>query len=272
MHTDRLITHRSAGLRHGPITRLISPGEEGTLTKPFVFLDYVEAPGGAGPRFGFHPHSGIATLTFPLTFDLEHETSTGQVDAIERRGVEWVLAGGGIWHRSRVTSTAPVAGFQLWFSMPPSHELAAPSARFIQPADVPRAGPVTVLLGSYGEKLSPVPAPLDASLLWVELAAGEVWDYQPPSGHQVAWCFAQSGVVQVSGEQLSRELAIFEEGEGALRFRANTPCGFLLGSAAKHAHDLVLGTHSVHTSAQALQAGVHRIGEIGQALRASGKL
>jgi len=272
MSTPRSITHRSAGLRHGPITRLISPGAEGALTKPFVFLDYVEAPAGAGPRFGFHPHSGIATLTFPLTFDVEHEASTGQIDAVQRGGVEWVLAGGGIWHRGRVTSTEPVAGFQLWLSMPPSHELAEPQTRFIQPDDVPKAGPVTVLLGSHGDVKSPLQTPLDVSLLWVELAAGEVWDYQPPSAHRVAWCFAQSGVVQVSGEQLARELAIFEEGEGALRFRANAPCGFLLGSAGKHAHDLVLGTHSVHTSAQALQAGVHRIGEIGQALRASGKV
>ena len=73
MSTLRPIATRSFGHRHGPITRLISPGAEGALTKSFVFPDYVEAPAGAGPRFGFHPHSGIATLTFPLTFDVEHE-------------------------------------------------------------------------------------------------------------------------------------------------------------------------------------------------------
>jgi redox-sensitive bicupin YhaK (pirin superfamily) len=272
MSTQRPIATRSSGHHHGPITRLISPGAEGALTKPFVFLDYVEAPAGAGPRFGFHPHSGIATLTFPLTFDVEHEASTGQVDAVQRRGVEWVLAGEGIWHRGRVTSTEPVAGFQLWLAMPPSAELAEPHTRFIQPDEVPKAGPVTVLLGSNGYVKSPLQTPLDVTLLWVELAAGETWDYTPQAGQHVAWCFAQRGQVEVGGERLNRELAIFEEGEGALNFHAVTPCAFMLGAAVKHSNDLVLGTHSVHTSAQSLIAGQRRIAEIGEALRVSGKL
>ena len=272
MTTLRSIATRNSGHRHGPITRLISPGVEGTLTKPFVFLDYVEAPAGAGPRFGFHPHSGIATLTFPLTFDVEHEASTGQVDAVRRRGVEWVLAGEGIWHRGRVTSTGPVAGFQLWLAMPPSAELAEPYTRFIQPDEVPKADQVTVLLGSHGYMKSPLRIPLDVTLLWVELAAGETWDYTPQAGQRVAWCFAQLGHVEVSGETLSRELAIFEESEGALNFRAVTSCAFMLGTAVKHSNDLVLGTHSVHTSTQSLMAGQRRIAEIGEALRVNGKL
>ena len=39
---------RTAGKRHGPITRVFSPGDLGELLKPFVFLDYLEAPGGGG--------------------------------------------------------------------------------------------------------------------------------------------------------------------------------------------------------------------------------
>lgn len=270
MIPSRSIVRRNTGLRHGPITRLISPGDEGALTKPFVFLDYVEAPAGAGPRFGFHPHSGIATLTFPLTFDVEHEASTGQIDAVQRGGVEWVLAGGGIWHRGRATSTEPLAGFQLWFSMPPSHELATPYARFIQPEAVPRVGPVKLLLGAHAGQHSPIDAPISADLLWVQLSAGDSWAYAPAPGHEVAWVFAQTGTLAVSGARLVRELAIFEEGGGALQFHAETDCAFLLGAAAKHAHDLVLGSHSVHTHRGALEAGVRRIMEIGEALESRG--
>ena len=85
MPASRPTTTRTPGRRHGPITRLMSPGDIGQLTKPFIFLDYVEAPGGGGPNFGFHPHSGIATLTYPLTFDIQHETSSGQVDVVRHR-------------------------------------------------------------------------------------------------------------------------------------------------------------------------------------------
>jgi redox-sensitive bicupin YhaK (pirin superfamily) len=272
MPTLRSIVTRSSGHRHGPITRLVSPGQEGALIKPFVFMDYVDAPAGSGPRFGFHPHSGIATLTFPLTFDVEHEASTGQIDSVRRGGLEWVLAGSGLWHRGRPSGDGPLQGFQFWLAMPPSAELAEPYTRFIQPDDVPKAGAVTVLLGSHGHVASPLQTPLDVTLLWVALAAGETWDYTPQSGQQVAWCFAQRGHVEVSGERLNRELAIFEEGEGALNFHAVTQCAFMLGLAVKHSNDLVLGTHSVHTSEQSLIAGQRRIAEIGVALRAGGKL
>ena len=48
--------------------------------------------------------------------------------------------------------------------------------------------------------------------------------------------------------------------------------GFVLGSAIKHPHDLVLGHYSVHTSAAALEHGEAEIQRIGQRLRAGGKL
>ena len=35
----RKIVRRTRGNRHGPITRLMSPGDLGQLLKPFVFLD-----------------------------------------------------------------------------------------------------------------------------------------------------------------------------------------------------------------------------------------
>jgi len=250
----------------------MSPGDLGQRLKPFVFLDYVDALGGAGPRFGFHPHSGIATLTFPITFDIEHESSSGQVDVVHRGGVEWVVAGAGIWHRAQPLSAGPLQGFQLWFALPPSHETAPAQARFIPPGEVPRSGPVTVLLGSYGGALSPLDTPLDASCFWVQLKAGDSWQYAPPPEHQLAWAFAQSGTLEVGGERPSRELIVFEDGNHSIDFHAVSDCSFLLGSAAKHGHNLVLGPYSVHTSTDALAAGARRIEEVGARLQSTGRL
>ena len=254
----------------------MSPGDIGQLTKPFIFLDYVEAPGGGGPNFGFHPHSGIATLTYPLSFDIQHETSSGRVDVVRRGGIEWMAAGGGIWHRAQPVPTDPPAqtlqAFQIWFALPPSHELAPASALFLQPDQVPAAGPVRVLLGAYGDAVSPIAAPWDLNYLWVNLKDGEHWHYQPPAAHQVAWTFAQRGTLRVAGAQLVRELAVFEDGNAGLDFQAEGDCAFLLGSAAPHAHDLVLGPYSVHSSSDALAAGVRHIAELGQQLQQQGKL
>jgi redox-sensitive bicupin YhaK (pirin superfamily) len=262
----RQIITRTSGQTHGPITRLMSPGDLGQMLKPFIFLDYVEAQG-TGPNFGFHPHSGIATLTFPLTFDIEHTTSTGQVDTVQQRGVEWVVAGSGIWHKAQPLNGTRMLAFQTWFALPPSHELAAPSAMFLQPKDVPRAGPVTVLLGTFENISSSIVAPFDACYLWVQLQAGESWAYQPSSQHDIAWVFAQAGELSVHGEVLNRELAVFEEGHGALHFHASENCAFLVGSAAKLPQELAMGNYSVHSSPEALAAGEQRIKEIGAALQ-----
>jgi len=254
----------------------MSPGDIGQLTKPFIFLDYVEAPGGGGPNFGFHPHSGIVTLTYPLSFDIQHETSSGQVDVVRQGGIEWMAAGGGIWHRAQPVPADPptqtLQGFQIWFALPPSHELAPASALFLQPEQVPAAGPLRVLLGAFGDAVSPITAPWDLNCLWVELKGGERWHYQPPATHQVAWAFAQRGRLHVAGAQLVRELAVFEDGNTGLEFEAEGDCAFLLGSAAPHAHDLVLGPYSVHSSKQALAAGVRHIAELGEQLQQQGKL
>ena len=266
----RQIAFRHKGETHGPITRLVSPGDIGEMIKPFVFLDYVNAT--IGPGFGFHPHSGIATLTHPLTFDLEHEASSGQIDTVKEGGVEWVVAGGGIWHRSKVLRGEPVQGFQLWFALPPTHESMEPSTQFISPEEVPKSGPVSILLGEYESKKSLIKAPIEANCYLILLKGNEEWTYNPPGSHNVAWAFLQKGQIQVNGQQLSQELVVFEEGKGALRFHAVEESRLLFGSAAKHKYPLVLGSHSVHTSGKALENGKKRINEIGQRLRQEGKL
>src|ERR1700761_9328866 len=83
---NRRIVHTTRGTSHGPITRLVSPSDIGELIKPFVFLDYFEADPADAPAFGFHPHSGIATLTLMLG---------GQVWYEETTGVNGVIAPGG---------------------------------------------------------------------------------------------------------------------------------------------------------------------------------
>jgi redox-sensitive bicupin YhaK (pirin superfamily) len=280
MPTSRSITTRTTGRRHGPITRLMSPGDIGQLTKPFIFLDYVEAPAGGGPNFGFHPHSGIVTLTYPLNFAIQHETSSGQVDVVRQGGIEWMAAGHGIWHRAQPLAHSShgsqpgglLQGFQIWFALPPSLELAPASAMFLQPDEVPASGPVRVLLGAHGEAASKIAAPWDLNYLWVTLKDGERWHYQPPATHQVAWAFVQRGTLQVAGARLVRELAVFEGGNAGIEFQAEGDCGFLLGSAALHAHELALGPYSVHTSRETLAAGMRHIAELGEQLHQQGKL
>jgi redox-sensitive bicupin YhaK (pirin superfamily) len=132
---------------------------------------------------------------------------------------------------------------------------------------------VRVILGRYGKARSLARAPAGVNYLDVRLKAGEQWEYQPAPGYGVAWVYPYQGSLRAGDEAVARnELAVFEEGESVLRFEARGDTSFVLGSAVKHPHDLVLGYYSVHTSAKALEAGEAKIAEIGERLKAQGRL
>jgi len=110
------------------------------------------------------------------------------------------------------------------------------------------------------------------SYLAVSLKAGEHWSYHLPKGHRVAWVAVHEGTLRTSSPIAAGEIAIFEPSEQSIDFVAQGNTGFVLSSAAKHPHDLVLGNYSVHTSSEALRRGESEIRRIGQRLRADGTL
>jgi redox-sensitive bicupin YhaK (pirin superfamily) len=270
---SRRIVTRTQGRSHGPVTRVVSPSDVGERIKPFVFLDYFEPQPAEDLRFGIHPHSGIATITLLLDGDVRYEDTTGKAGILPAGGVEWMRAGGGVWHEGAPVPGSQVRGLQLWIALPAAEENGPAESQYIAPQSVPREGPVRVILGRYANAKSPVRAPSGVVYLDVRLKDGEGWEYQPPVGHDVAWVFSYQGSLRAEGEAVAlKELAVFEEVESALRFEASGDSAFVVGSAVKHPHDLVLGHYSVHTSVQALEAGEAEIRRIGERLRASGRL
>ncbi len=269
----RAIVRRTRGITHGPITRLMSPGDLGEALKPFVFLDLVNFEARHGnPRFGMHPHSGIATLTFMAQGDVRYADSTGQAGVLPEGGVEWMQAGGGVWHTGEPVGDRPGRGFQLWVALPAALESAPAFSRYLAPAEVPQVGPARVLLGRYGAVHSAVEAPSAMTYLSVTLAAGERWRYTPHAGHTVAWVAVASGRL-LAGEPIAAgELAGFESSEADIHFVAETDTHFVLGSAVPHPHPLVMGSYSVHTSADALTRGEAEIRRIGLGLRGKRQL
>jgi redox-sensitive bicupin YhaK (pirin superfamily) len=64
VEVGRSVVFRTRGHAHGPVVRMVSPSDVGQMIKPFVFLDLVDTQDAIGQQgFGWHPHSGIATLT-----------------------------------------------------------------------------------------------------------------------------------------------------------------------------------------------------------------
>lgn len=270
-HT-RSIVARTRGRAHGPITRIVSPSDIGELIKPFVFLDYFDFKPTGNALFPMHPHSGIATITVLLSGDLRYEDTTGASGVLAAGSVEWMRAGNGVWHDASPAGLERFQGYQVWVALPRSLENGRAQSQYLPSEAVPRQGPARVVLGRYAGATSRVAAPDGMNLLHVHLAPGERWRYQPPAGHDVAWTHVHRGGLLVAGERLQGELAVFEESQSALEFAADGDTDFIVGSAVKHPHDLVLGYYSVHTSAEALQRGEAEIARIARQLRADGRI
>lgn len=273
-HTPaRQVTYRTRGRAHGYITRLMSPGDLGEILKPFVFLDLFDNQGDRFPAFGLHPHSGLATLTYVAEGSVSYEDTNGATGILRAGGVEWMRAGKGVWHSGGAGDPGLTRGFQLWVALPPQFELGESESVYQSAADIPQAGPARVLLGSYQGGTSAIKAPSPINYLAVKLNAGESWRYEPPAGHTVLWVGMGKGVVEASSEPLAQgEIIVFGAGEDPVEFKASTDAEFMIGSAAPHPHELVLGNYSVHTSAEALRIGEAQIDVIRDALAAKGRL
>ena len=268
---QRPIVLRTRGRRHGAITRLVSPSDIGEIIKPFVFLDLFDISAATAPNFGWHPHSGIATLTVLHEGAIEYQETTGVKGMLSRGGVEWMRAGGGVWHTGAALQQAK--GFQLWIALPEELENSPSQSHYLSADQVPEEEPARVILGSYGRAKSAIVAPARINYLDVQLAAGERWTYQPPSDHEVAWLAVSDGDHTHTRAGVRRRICRVRGVQRApLSIQADRASRFVLGSAAKHPHDLVLGHYSVHTTHAALVAGESQIQRIGNQLVAAGLL
>ncbi len=269
----RAIVRGTTGHTHGPITRLMSPSDFGELVKPFVFLDLASFDEGdrTPMAFGWHPHSGIATITVMLEGAVRVEETTGRNEVLPEGSIEWMRAGNGVWHTGEA-EPGKVKAFQLWIALPPELENGPSQSRYVRPEEVPTDGRVRVILGTYEGMTSPIDAPEGMTYVLVNLADGERWTYMPPRGQDVAWMAVADGTAVAGSKIRHGEMVVFEDGSMPIDITARGATRFVIGSARKHPHDLVLGYYSVHTTGAALQRGETEIARIGRELRAAGTI
>jgi redox-sensitive bicupin YhaK (pirin superfamily) len=250
----------------------MSPSDLGRLLKPFVFLDLIDADTSLIGSMPLHPHSGIATITVITEGNLRFDDPDSGTGLIGYGGVEWMRAGGGVWHGKEMSAgtSARIQGFQLWIALPADLENAPVDSQYLEAQAIPQAGPARVIVGDYQGIRSPVRAPSGLNYLLVTLTAGQSWEYQPPSGHEVLWLSVSRGTLHSPELVQAGELVVFTPGNGTLKLKAGDKqdAVFVLGSAVPHPHDLKMGNYSVHTSLEALKAGEAKIAELGKRLRA----
>ena len=259
----RRIALLRSGRRNGSITRFITPWDVGELTRPFVFLGYSERASGPQLLLGAPPPSGIATLTLVLSGALTFQDASGTRGTLTAGGYQWIMRGQQESHAGGQVGGSRLRALQLWLGLPLSRGNSPAESQRVAAHQVQEEGTVRVVLGQFGQARSRlVSAPPDINYFHVRLKEGQHWRYTAPEGHNVTWLAVDRGALTLrEGERVHQEqLAVFGDSPGAIEVRAADNTSFVLGSARRSSHPVVLDGESSTDTTLASREETPRVG------------
>ncbi|NUP75148.1 MAG: pirin family protein, partial [Sinomonas sp.] len=170
------------GPRAMPVRRTL-PSKERSLIGAWCFLDHygpddVSLTGGM--RVPPHPHTGLQTVSWLFTGEVEHRDSAGHHAMVRPGELNLMTAGRGINHSEYSTpGTTVLHGAQLWTALPDRTRLGEPGfERYVPDAVVLRSGAgeavgeARTFLGTFAGSSSPVRTHTPLLGAEVMLAAG----------------------------------------------------------------------------------------------------
>jgi redox-sensitive bicupin YhaK (pirin superfamily) len=199
-----IIEERSRDIGKFLVGRLL-PFRKKRMVGPFIFMDHM-GPSSVGPDqyldVDQHPHIGLATLTYLLEGEIQHQDSLGTEQIIKPGDVNWMVAGRGVTHTERTPMHLrdgrkyPLHGFQIWVALPKKTETAAPSFHHFEAGNLPTwqdaDARFRLLAGTGFEKSSPVP--VDSELFIMEIHTGK--EYVLDAGNHL---HGEIGMAIISG-------------------------------------------------------------------------
>jgi redox-sensitive bicupin YhaK (pirin superfamily) len=213
------------------VNRLL-PNRYMTAVGPFIFLDHiypvqrapkkVQAPNG---DFA-HPHRGIVTFTYLFSGSLEHFDSKGNHGIVNAGGAQWMNAGNGIIHDEHESpefqaTGGTLHGLQFWINLPAAIKEQEGGYLALQPEAIPElelpeaAGVLRVVIGSYGDHVSPVKTFTRQFMYHIKLNPKGSYTLDTKAGLEYAVFVPADG--KVNGQQVANsEVAMFEDSDGSI--------------------------------------------------------
>jgi len=169
-----------------------------------------------------HPHTGLQTVSWLFTGEIEHRDSAGHHAMVRPGELNLMTAGRGISHSEVSTAdTTTLHGAQLWVALPEAHRDTDPGFRHHAPDPVAGEGwEARVFLGSLLGDTSPVPtySPLvGAELL---LQPGTVLDVPVDPTHEHGLLVDRGAVEVVGTPGAAGELVHVPTGRSSITLRA----------------------------------------------------
>ena len=189
------------------------------LTDPFLLLDHFgsDNPDDYVKGFPWHPHRGIETVTYMLGGTVEHGDSVGNAGKIGPGDIQWMTAGGGVFHQEMPKpSKGMMHGLQLWVNLPAKDKMMEPRYRGILEAEVPVVkipnGEVRVIAGTYKDVTGPVQElVVDVEYLDVRLKKGTGLTHTVKKGF-TSFCYLIEGTGEFDAAKLEKaQLVLFTE-------------------------------------------------------------
>jgi len=197
------------------------PQRQRSLIGAWCFLDHYgpdEVSGDGGMVVPPHPHTGLQTVSWLFTGEIEHRDSAGHHAFVRPGELNLMTAGRGISHSEYSTpGTTTLHGAQLWLALPDGERQVEPSFEHFAPEPVSGEGwEARVFIGSLLGSTSPVTtySPLLGAELVLE--AGTTLDVPLDPSYEIG-VLVDAGSVRVDGKPLSsHELGFVEPGAGSL--------------------------------------------------------
>lgn len=223
------------------------PQRERSLIGAWCFADHYgphDVRGSTGMDVPPHPHTGLQTVSWLFSGEVEHRDSAGVHATVRPGELNLMTAGAGICHSEvSAPNTTVLHGAQLWVALP---ESARDTGRdFAHYAPRPRtAGGVTtrVFLGELESDRSPVDTftPLLGAQLDLDPGVEVTFDVDDGFEHGV---LVDQGVVEACGSTLAvADLAYQRAGHDQLTVtnRGDTPARLLLLGGTPFTEELVM--------------------------------
>jgi redox-sensitive bicupin YhaK (pirin superfamily) len=229
------------------------PQRQRSLVGAWCFIDHY-GPVAARMDVPPHPHTGLQTVSWLFSGEVEHRDSAGVRAAVRPGELNLMTAGAGICHSEvSVDSGAPLHGVQLWVALPASdRDIGRDFAHYTPPPVVLPGARARVFLGELAGSRSPVPTFTPLLGAQIELDPGTTLDVDvdPTFEHGV---LCDLGTVRVDGTALTiADLAYRSPGPAQLQMynAGEAPARVLLLGGPPFTEELVMWWNFVGRSHQ----------------------
>ena len=220
------------GLRAMTVRRTL-PQRQRSLIGAWCFVDHYgpdEVDASGGMVVPPHPHTGLQTVSWLFTGEVEHRDSAGHHAFVRPGELNLMTAGRGISHSEYSTpGTTTLHGAQLWLALPDGRREVEPTFEHYAPEPLTGDGwQARVFLGTLLGSTSPVRT--HSPLLGAELTLAEGTSIRVPVDPSFEHgLLLDAGDLLVDGEPLRKdELGHVAPGADELELHATSPVRVLL--------------------------------------------